>query len=127
MIIAVLSFLFINLVFFALSGIGGSSMASVDGVVVPWLGSLIFFWTAAVIPYCFYALILIKNKKKPETPPSVKCTLIYSAWIGFPSGIACFILTGSEIYRAALILPAVQTFTAVFIYLLKTAGKKECS
>ena len=117
MILFTISLLFINLMFFFLIGIGGMSMASVEGVAAPWLHIILYFWICAHIPYLFYITNLIKNKKDKNKLLATKRSIASSAWLAFPGGIAIFMFIGSKIPWAAMIFPIIQTIVGVYVYL----------
>ena len=117
MALFIISLLFVNMMFFFLIGIGGVSMASVEGVVSPWLHRLYPFWIIAHIPYAFYVINLIRNRKNENSLIAIKRSISFSAWLAFPGGIAIFMFFGSKIPWVVVIIPLIQTTIAIFVYI----------
>ena len=111
------SLLFMNLMFFLLIGIGGAAMASVDGVALPWIYTLIPLWIVANLPYVFYLVHLVKNKENEKGLSAIKHSIASSAWLAFPGGITIFIFFGSKIFWVGFLIPFIQIIIAVYIYI----------
>jgi len=109
--------LFINLIFLALIGIGGASMASVEGVASPVTNTIFLFWIIAHIPYGFYIANLIRNKKSEKKLTAIQRSISFSAWLAFPGGVTLFIFIGSKLAWAAVVIPLIQTLIAISVYL----------
>ena len=83
MTLLITGLIFINLLFFALIGIGGASMASVEGIASPLIPAIFLFWICAHIPYGFYIVSLIKNKKSEKKLNATRRSISLSAWLAF--------------------------------------------
>ena len=117
MTLLITGLIFINLLFFALIGIGGASMASVEGIASPLIPAIFLFWICAHIPYGFYIVSLIKNKKSEKKLNATRRSISLSAWLAFPGGIALFMFIGSKLSWAAVVIPLIQTIIAISVYL----------
>jgi len=109
--------LFINLIFLALIGIGGVSMANVEGIAPSVTHTIFLFWICAHIPYAFYIVNLIRNNKNEKKLNAAKRSISLSAWLAFPGGVTLFMFIGSRISWAAVVIPLIQTIIAISIYL----------
>ena len=116
MIVTIGSFLFLNLILLLLITIGSTAMASVEGVALPWMDTLLSLWVVGNIPYAFYALLLMKNRKDTKRLNTIKHTIASSAWLAFPGGIVMFIFFGSKIYWVGYTIPAIQILLALYVY-----------
>ena len=119
MILLIVSFLFVNLILLLLVGIGGASMASVDGIALPWQNSITLFWLTANLPYLVYAFVYLKDLRNENDSLALKRCISTSAWLAFPGGVALLLFFGSKIPWAAAVFPVVQFMLAIFIYIRK--------
>lgn len=117
MILLAVSLVFVNLIFFGLLAIGSTSMATVEGVALPWLDILFSLWVCFHIPYVFYLITSYRNLKNEKQSIAVKRSVVFSAWLAFPGAVGLFILMGSKIVWLAAVIPLIQTLVAISVYL----------
>ncbi len=109
-------FIFVNFIFFMLFGIGGASMATVDGVAGDWASSLYAAWLIFNFPWLLYGVSYIRHRHDPQQKAQIMKCIKHTGWLSVLGGISVFLFVGSGKVAYSLAFPVIQTIASIIIY-----------
>ncbi len=107
----------VNLAFFMLLAIGGTSMAVVDGVAGDWQTQIYILWALFNAPYLYFVFLQMRAQKDSSLLPAADKAMHYTNWLALPGAMCAFFLVGSiNAQWLSLAFTLVQISAAAIIF-----------